>query len=116
VNNVENAFTPQGPIDPLALCPLGVAVFQSGTRKDCQSLVEAITLNSRTAIGLPSPGSLRPAEGDIADFVFLPDSDSLYSAALNPSYSRTTIKGGVVVAKRQTSRWIHHRSPDTTSS
>lgn len=39
VNNVENAFTPQGPLDPLALCPLGVAVFQSGTKKDCESLL-----------------------------------------------------------------------------
>ena len=39
VNNVENAFTPQGVIDPLALCPLGVAVFQDGTRTGCQSLV-----------------------------------------------------------------------------
>ncbi|CCM03532.1 uncharacterized protein FIBRA_05666 [Fibroporia radiculosa] len=39
VNNVENAFTPQGVLDPLALCPLGVALFQSGTRADAARLV-----------------------------------------------------------------------------
>lgn len=35
VNNVGNAFTPQGSADPLALCPLGVALFQAGTKEDC---------------------------------------------------------------------------------
>ena len=39
VNNVENAFTPQGPVDPLGLCPLGVAVFQAGTKIDCRTLL-----------------------------------------------------------------------------
>ncbi|PSR74790.1 hypothetical protein PHLCEN_2v9504, partial [Hermanssonia centrifuga] len=32
VNNIGNAFTPQGSPDPLALCPLGIALFQVGTR------------------------------------------------------------------------------------
>ncbi|OSX59873.1 hypothetical protein POSPLADRAFT_1149833, partial [Postia placenta MAD-698-R-SB12] len=116
VNNVGNAFTPQGPLDPLALCPLGVAVFQNGTKDACQTLVEAVTVNARTAIGVPGPRSLMPAIGGPADFVLLHDNDSMYSAALDPSYSRTTIKGGVVVAKRYTSRWLlheesTHRSP-----
>ncbi|THH30657.1 hypothetical protein EUX98_g3534 [Antrodiella citrinella] len=39
VNNVGNAFTPQGPPDPLALCPLGVAIFQAGTTAASQALV-----------------------------------------------------------------------------
>ena len=34
VNNVENAFTPQGSLDPLALCPFGVAIFQAATTED----------------------------------------------------------------------------------
>ncbi|PCH40093.1 Metallo-dependent hydrolase, partial [Wolfiporia cocos MD-104 SS10] len=107
VNNVENAFTPQGPVDPLALCPMGVALFQCGTKKDCLSLLqEAITLNSRAAIGAATPKSLIPAKGDKADFVLLHGNESLYFAALNPSFSRTTIKNGRVVAKRRASRWI----------
>lgn len=39
VNNVGNAFTPQGAPDPLALCPLGVALFQAATKTACQTLL-----------------------------------------------------------------------------
>lgn len=39
VNNVQNAFTPQGSADPLSLCPLGAAVFQSATQTDCDILL-----------------------------------------------------------------------------
>ena len=39
VNNVQNAFTPQGSVDPLSLCPLGAAVFQSATQADCEVLM-----------------------------------------------------------------------------
>jgi hypothetical protein len=39
INNVQNAFTPQGSVDPLSLCPLGVAIFQSATAKDCRTLL-----------------------------------------------------------------------------
>ncbi|ESK94999.1 putative zinc metallopeptidase protein [Moniliophthora roreri MCA 2997] len=42
VNNVENAFTPQGPLDPLALCTFGVAVFQSATNKDIRTLLVSV--------------------------------------------------------------------------
>jgi len=106
VNNVENAFTPQGTIDPLALCPMGVAVFQDGTKRGCQTLVEAVTINARKAIAARGPASLFPAKGDAADFVLLHENDSLYSAALNPSYTRTVIKNGEVVATRRADKWI----------
>ncbi|KAK1230356.1 hypothetical protein PQX77_006566 [Marasmius sp. AFHP31] len=39
VNNVENAFTPQGSLDPLALCPFGVAIFQAATTEDLEILL-----------------------------------------------------------------------------
>ncbi|KAI0044408.1 Metallo-dependent hydrolase [Auriscalpium vulgare] len=39
VNNVGNAFTPQGSVDPLALCPLGVAVYQDATDATCDTLL-----------------------------------------------------------------------------
>lgn len=45
VNNVQNAFTPQGPPDPLALCPLGVALFHAGTKDDCRTLVVSLNVN-----------------------------------------------------------------------
>jgi hypothetical protein len=39
INNVENAFTPQGSVDPLALCPLAVAIFQSATLPHLRTLL-----------------------------------------------------------------------------
>jgi hypothetical protein len=39
VNNVGNAFTPQGSTDPLALCPLGVALYQDATPDACRTLL-----------------------------------------------------------------------------
>lgn len=38
VNNVGNAFTPQGNCDPLSLASLGVGVYQAGTKKDTELL------------------------------------------------------------------------------
>ena len=43
VNNVGNAFTPQGSADPLALCTLGVALFQAATQPDCYKLLVSNT-------------------------------------------------------------------------
>ncbi|TCD70545.1 hypothetical protein EIP91_002891 [Steccherinum ochraceum] len=80
VNNVQNAFTPQGPPDPLALCSLGVAIFQAATPADCQSLVRSVTASARQAVGQgasqpadsdQSNAGLVPQIGDAADFVIL---------------------------------------------
>ncbi|KZT28415.1 Metallo-dependent hydrolase [Neolentinus lepideus HHB14362 ss-1] len=109
VNNVENAFTPQGPVDPLALCPLGVATYQAGTTADCISLLAstAVTCGSKRAIGkMNAPERLSLAVGDPADFVLVHGNNSVQSTALNPGWERTTIKGGVVVASRRADMWI----------
>jgi hypothetical protein len=42
VNNVENAFTPQGSLDPLSLCTLGVAIFQSATEPELRTLIVSV--------------------------------------------------------------------------
>lgn len=39
INNVGNAFTPQGNCDPLSLASLGVGIYQSGTREDADILL-----------------------------------------------------------------------------
>ncbi|KAJ7863153.1 Metallo-dependent hydrolase [Mycena olivaceomarginata] len=88
VNNAQNAFTPQGSVDPLSLCA-GRALFQSATPGDLRTLVQAVTLTSKRAIG--------QRERDV---------HRICSAALNPGYDRTTIRAGVVVARRRTSRWV----------
>ncbi|EMD39943.1 hypothetical protein CERSUDRAFT_132628 [Gelatoporia subvermispora B] len=109
INNVGNAFTPQGTTDPLALCPLGIAIFQAGTEEDTRILLEAITVVAKGAIQTPStpePTNLRLKAGHRADLVLLHENDSLYEAALRPSYSRATIKNGMLVATRMEQSWI----------
>ncbi|KAK0188135.1 Metallo-dependent hydrolase [Armillaria mellea] len=109
VNNIENAFTPQGSVDPLALCTLGVALFQSATPRDIRTLMRSVTLTSKRALGMaPSglPQDLFPQKGDPADFVIMHETQTLNQAVLNPGHDRTTIRGGVVVARRLTKSWI----------
>lgn len=52
------------------------------------------------------PTDLFPTRGDPADFVILHDNKTLRSVALNPSFERTTIKNGKVIARCQKRRWI----------
>lgn len=113
VNNVENAFTPQGSLDPLSLTTLGVAIFQSATDEDLRALMRSVSLSSKRAIGQRSAPNidLFPSIGDPSDFVILHGTQSLHQAVLNPSYDRTTIKTSRVVARRQTTRWIASRNP-----
>ena len=50
VNNVGNAFTPQGTVDPLGLCVLGVATYQDGTMNGCRSLLVSLPLSLSLAV------------------------------------------------------------------
>lgn len=69
-------------------------------------------MNARAAIGMtpartlfPSSQALVPRVSDPADFVLLHDNTDVQSAACNPSFSRTTIKAGRVVSRRETRVW-----------
>lgn len=42
VNNVDNAFTPQGSLDPLSLRTFGISVFQAATPEDVRTLVVCV--------------------------------------------------------------------------
>lgn len=42
VDGVENSFTPQGSLDPLSLCTLGVGLFQSATLRDARTLLVSL--------------------------------------------------------------------------
>jgi hypothetical protein len=44
VNNIENAFTPQGSLDSLSLCIFGMAIFQSATPADIRTLIVCLAL------------------------------------------------------------------------
>lgn len=52
VNNVENAFTPQGSLDPLALCTLGAGIFQSATPQDIRTLM--VPFASSSSVSRPT--------------------------------------------------------------
>ena len=67
INNVGNAFTPQGSCDPLALATLGVGVYQAGTVADVQCLFECISSRAKEAIGFESEIGFQV--GDRADLV-----------------------------------------------
>ena len=55
---------------------------------------------AKSAIGLAGP-ALVPLPGDEADFVLLHDNHDVQSATCDPSYTRTTIKSGRIVARRR---------------
>ncbi|OAX41748.1 Metallo-dependent hydrolase [Rhizopogon vinicolor AM-OR11-026] len=115
VNNVENAFTPQGSLDPLTLASLGVALFQVGTELDWRVLLRSVSTTSKEAIGIMNEkthgGSaeqgdgLVPLIGDPADFVIVHGARRWQSVVLSPGFERTTIYKGNVVARRWAQRW-----------
>lgn len=47
VNNVGNAFTPQGNCDPLSIASLGVGLYQAGTKRDSEILYASSLLSPR---------------------------------------------------------------------
>lgn len=65
-----------------------------------------MTITARVAIGARGPTSLTLTPGDTADFVLLHENDSVSSVTLNPSYARTVIKDGQIVAARRVNKWI----------
>ncbi|KAI0056281.1 Metallo-dependent hydrolase [Artomyces pyxidatus] len=115
VNNVDNPFTPQGSADPLVLCPLGVAIYQDATEETLRTLLvrpgpwiyqKCVSTAAKSSVGLGAREALlRPEPGAQADFVLLHDNASVRSAVLDPCYTRTTIRGGVVVASRRGVEW-----------
>jgi hypothetical protein len=67
----------------------------------------SVTLTSKRAIGEKEVHvDLLPTEGGPADFVILHGTNTLLSAVLHPSYDRTTIRAGVIVARRKSKRWF----------
>ena len=69
VNNVGNAFTPYGSLDPLRLACLGVGLYHAGTPEDARLLYECSSIRARRAIGLPANSSLEMDQGHAVDFM-----------------------------------------------
>ncbi|KAI4127672.1 MAG: hypothetical protein LQ347_004510 [Umbilicaria vellea] len=68
INNVGNAFTPQGSCDPLNIACLGVGLYQAGTQRDAETLYECVSTRATAAIGYPA-SSMDVKEGDLPNLV-----------------------------------------------
>ncbi|KAG1765913.1 hypothetical protein EDD22DRAFT_1013382 [Suillus occidentalis] len=110
VNNVENAFTPQGSLDPLTLASLGVALFQVGTEPDWRVLLLLVSCTGDNASGesVDEGDGIVPRVGDSADFVVVHGARRWQSTVLSPGFDRTTFYKGNVVARRRAQRWNAH--------
>ena len=66
VNNVGNAFTPQGNCDPLSIASMGVGIYQAGTKTNAEILFDCISTTAKNAIGFAQPedpfGKASPAD------------------------------------------------------
>jgi cytosine/adenosine deaminase-related metal-dependent hydrolase len=105
VNNIGNAFTPQGNCDPLAVASLGVGLYSAGTKSDADLLYECVSSRAREAIGL-NTGTLDIKVGDVADFVIFEKSytkmrtrKSIAEVVYDPPAARITIKNGIITSR-----------------
>ena len=69
VNNVGNAFTPQGSCDPLSLASVGVGIYHAGTKRDVKILYECVSTRAKAAIGCGDGTVVEGADCQSADFV-----------------------------------------------
>jgi cytosine/adenosine deaminase-related metal-dependent hydrolase len=122
INNVGNAFTPQGNCDPLSLAQLGVGLYHAGTVRDTEllyvsrwslsmpslltviALQEAVSARAKAAIGY-QPTSFALEVGQSADFVLFDRKDSgwrcrksISEVVYDAGHSRLTVFRGRVTA------------------
>lgn len=112
INNIGNAFTPQGSCDPLSIASLGVGIYQAGTKRDADILYECVSTRARNAIGLSSeadsesPNTLSLEPEKTADMLLFSKHDPDWRTRRNISEAiylydgagrRTVFKGGLLV-------------------
>lgn len=69
VNNVGNAFTPQGNCDPMSIASMGVGLYQSGTKTDTDTLYVRSKLVLESALThLIARSALQPAPKRLSGF------------------------------------------------
>ncbi|KAL8777521.1 MAG: hypothetical protein Q9213_007826 [Squamulea squamosa] len=105
VNNVGNAFTPQGNCDPLSLASMCVGVYQAGTKRNAEILYECVSTRAKAAIGCGEECALEMNLGDQADLVLVNASAykggrsrrTLQDLIYDPPRERSIIRGDRVV-------------------
>ncbi|KAN0110370.1 Metallo-dependent hydrolase [Hyaloscypha variabilis] len=112
INNVGNAFTPQGSCDPLSLASLGVGLYQGGTKADAELLLQCVSNRAKLAIGINLTVSydIELDIGDPADFVIFGNASlkttrsfrsrkTVQELIYDPCQDRTTVFNGKVVSQ-----------------
>ncbi|KAL8937227.1 MAG: hypothetical protein Q9216_004536 [Gyalolechia sp. 2 TL-2023] len=110
VNNVGNAFTPQGSCDPLSIASLGVGVYQAGTKRDAEILYECISVRAKEAIGCGDGTAVAMIDGGVANLVGFPQEGSngrrgrktLQELIYDPPKRRNTFRKGLLVSSEMT--------------
>ncbi|KAL5115895.1 hypothetical protein ACEQ8H_006211 [Pleosporales sp. CAS-2024a] len=104
INNVGNAFTPQGSCDPLSLAQLAVGLYQAGTKDDAELLYETVSERAKTVIG-HEPTLLHLVPGQPADLVLFDTLESswrcrksIVEVVYDAGSTRQTIFQGRLVA------------------
>ncbi|KUJ08593.1 Metallo-dependent hydrolase [Mollisia scopiformis] len=113
VNNVGNAFTPQGSADPLALASLGVGLYQAGTKQDTDLLLQCVSNRAKLAMGIvqSTPYEIDIDVSDPAEFVVFGSKLSTGSKSFrarrtiqdvvyDPAPDRITVYNGEVVSEQ----------------
>lgn len=112
VNNVGNAFTPQGKCDPMSIASMGVGTYQAGTKADAEVLYSCVSTMAKAAIGFLQREDPFEA-GAPADFVLFesPTTEkgsvsenprerrTLQEIVYDPPSGRQTMFGGCLVPK-----------------
>ncbi|KAK4693037.1 cytosine/creatinine deaminase, partial [Lecanoromycetidae sp. Uapishka_2] len=113
INNVGNAFTPQGSCDPLSIASMGVGLYHAGTKADAQLLYECVSTRAKEVIGYPTGPSISTgpfAVGADADFVLFEMGDehgplsrqrgrrTLQEVVYDPPKERKTIFRGHLIS------------------
>lgn len=62
INNIGNAFTPWGPVDPVALASLGMGVYQTGTKQEAELLYVSKLEDGLKAQLTASGNGIEPSE------------------------------------------------------
>lgn len=126
INNVGNAFTPQGCCDPISIASLGVGLYQAGTVKEAELLFECISTRARAAIGLDGvmkrdvegdnpdksvtaaqeePGALQPADPKETATIEMDIEEDLMTLAITKG-----VKADLVLFKREKAEWTARKS------
>lgn len=91
---------------------MGVPAWQKATPDSLVQILRMLTTAALASVqGGDAPYNLFPQVGQRADFVLLRGLLSAHEVVLAPNSGagRTTVKGGRVVARTTTSRWIASR-------